>query len=70
MRKRSTARSGVAIRLANRSTVSPGSTLTTLMCIGFAAWLSANVIRRKVLTDSRKARSISAVVRFEAKMKR
>src|SRR5215475_6297883 len=69
-RKRSTGRSAIAMRLAKRSTVSPGATVTILMCSGFAAWLSPSVMRRKVPTDSRKVRSTSAVVRLAAKMKR
>ena len=48
----------------------PRSTVAILMCRGFAAWLSVRVMRRNVPTDSRNARSISTVVRFDAKMKR
>src|SRR5271169_1741476 len=69
-RNRSAARSATAILPASLSTVSPGATVTIFRRSGFAASISARLMRRKVPTDSRNERSVSGVRCFAAKMKR
>ena len=59
---------GDRVAYAGMSDVAPLEPWVKARC--FSSSVCLRIMRRKVLTDSRKARSISAVVRFEAKMKR
>src|SRR5262249_8232226 len=69
-RKRSIEWSDAAMRRASFSTVSVSPVATTLSRSGLTCSLSFKVMRRKVMIDSRKARSTCGVLALAAKMKR